>query len=240
VKEKTYYDITKEYPLMYRVILYKSPYTPKPPKEKTMSKMSFSSFQESQEYSIRRTRRTLHDLVKCNDFDLFVTFTFNPKKIDRYDLVGVTAKMQGWLRRQYARNNNFQYLIVPEKHKDGAIHFHALMKDYPFVLKRTNVIQDNRRVYNIPMFKFGFTNATYLPRDDREKVGNYIAKYISKDMITMPNRRRYWASRNLKKPITRYNSIYETGMHQHLDFNTQVSESAYNTIFEVNKDLFDK
>ena len=225
---------------MFRAILYKTPFTPTPLEQKNMSKLSFASKEDSVAFSIRRTRRTIHDLVKCNDFDLFVTFTFNPKKVDRYDMLGVYLKMQGWLRRQHNDNPDFKYLIVPEQHKDGAIHFHALMADYKFPLKKTNVIQDSRRVYNIDTFRFGFTNATYLPADDKDKAANYIAKYITKDMVALHNKRRYWSSKNLLKPITRYNSIYETGLHKHLDFNTMVSESAYNTIYEVNKDLFDK
>ncbi|TAL14827.1 hypothetical protein EPN95_01210 [Patescibacteria group bacterium] len=218
------------------MLLYKRPYSPKPYKEKNMSKMSFRSLEESQEFSIRRTRRTLHDLVRCNNFDLFVTFTFDPKKVNRYDMGATFVKMQSWLWRQHQKNHDFKYLIVPEKHKDGAIHFHALMADYPFSLKKTNVIQDSRRVFNITAFRFGFTNATYLPDDDKDKVGNYIAKYITKDMITLHNKRRYWSSKNLKKPITYYNSVYDLGLNDHLDHTTEILETDFNTMFHVPKD----
>lgn len=225
---------------MYRVILYKTPYTPKPHKEKNMVKMTFTSFQESLEFSIRRTRKVIHDYVKCNDFGLFVTFTFDPAKVDRYNMDAVYLTMQAWLRRQHHKNKEFQYIVVPEKHKDGAIHFHALVNNWPFTLNKSNVIQNNRRVYTIPFFKYGFTNVQFIPEEEKEKVANYIAKYITKDMVSLPNRRRYWASRNLKKPIVTYNSIYDTGLHEHLTFHNEVMESAYNTIFEVPKDLFDK
>lgn len=229
---------------MYRVILYKTPYTPKPQKENTRKMNLGSRFSEnSGESSIRRTRRTLHDYVKCNDFDLFVTFTFDPKKIDRYDMTMTYLKMRTWIHNQVRKDPDFKYILVPEKHKDGAIHFHALMSGHPFPLKKTNVIQENKRVYNITAFRWGFTAATFLQKDDpdsKAKAANYIAKYITKDMITIHNKHRYIASRNLQKPITTYNKIYDTGLHSELNFKNQVSESAYNTIFEVNKDMFEK
>lgn len=228
---------------MYRVIIYKNPYTPKPISErvkKTMSKMSFSSIEQSREFSIRRTRRTIHDLVRCNEFDLFVTFTFDPAKVDRYDIGAVYVKMQSWLWRQHRKNENFKYLIVPERHKDGAIHFHALMSDYPFLLKKSRVIQDSRRVHNITNFRFGFTNATFVPEEEKDKVGNYIAKYITKDMVVLHNKRRYWSSRNLRKPITYYNEMYNMGLNRHVDHKTMVSESDFNVGYEIPKDLLDK
>lgn len=229
---------------MYRVILYKTPYTPTSRKENT-TKMILPSIssETSDERSIRRTRRVLHDYVKCNDFDLFVTFTYDPKKVDRYDVFTCYIKMRTWIHNQVRKNPDFKYILVPEHHKDGAIHFHALMANHPFSLKRTNVIQENKRVYNITAFRFGFTVATFLPQDDpdsKAKAGNYIAKYITKDMVKIHNKHRYFASRNLQKPITRYNDIYNSGLHTELDFKTLVSESAYNTIFEVDRNMFDK
>lgn len=224
---------------MYRVLLYKSPYTPKPKSnQKTVPKTISENLDLSLEFSIRRTRRVLHDYVKCNNFDLFVTFTFNPKKINRYDINSVFPKMQSWLWRQHQKDKNFKYVIVPEKHKDGAIHFHALMSNYPFDLKKTNVIQNSRRVYNITAFRFGFTNATLLPSEDKEKAANYIAKYITKDMITLSNKRRYWCSRNLQRPKKHYNAIFDLNLSNHLDHKSMIHETDFNVMYDVPKDLF--
>lgn len=230
---------------MYRVILYKTPYTPKPQRENTNKMIPQSKFglESSLDRSVRRTRRTIRDLVLCNDFDVFATFTFDPRKVNRYDVTVTYLKMRTWLNNQQKKDPDFKYIVVPEKHKDGAIHFHALLGNCPFDLKITKVIQENKRVYNITAFRFGFTAATYLPINDpdsKAKAGNYISKYIIKDMITIRNKHRYIASRNLEKPHTTYNDIYDNGLHSELNFKTQLSESAYNTIFEVPKDLFDK
>jgi len=142
---------------MYRVTSYKYGFDPNKTKNKSKSLKlkSEADKEDSLQVSVRRTRRTISDYVRCNTFDLFVTFTFDPKKVDRYDLLDTYLKMQGWLHRQQRKYDNFKYIIVPERHKDGAIHFHALFGGYEGILKKTRVIQNNRRVYNINAFKFG-------------------------------------------------------------------------------------
>lgn len=203
--EKNYIkDIVKEYSDIYKLTVFKFK------KSRFVSvsgkKNNDNRFQESGiERSVRRSRLMVLDYILSNDFDLFVTFTFNPKKVDRYDLQACYLKMQSWLWREQRKSGNaMQYIIVPEKHKDGAIHFHAVMSRYPGELKKTNVIQNNRRVYNLSSYRYGFTNVQYLD-GDRQKVAAYICKYITKDMITISNRRRYWCSKNLQKPIKYYN-----------------------------------
>lgn len=148
---------------------------------------------------------------------MFVTFTFNPKKVNRYDLNACYLKMQSWLWRQQKKSNNeMKYIIVPEKHKDGAIHFHAVMSNYPGMIKKTNVIQNNRRVYNLTSFRFGFSNMQYLD-DDKQKVAAYVCKYITKDMITVSNRRRYWASKNLQKHLKTGVKYWQTNLKKPLN-----------------------
>lgn len=226
---------------MYRVTVYKYPLDPnkKKTKNKNKLKLKLVNTDDSILTSVRRTRRTISDYVRCNTFDLFVTFTFDPKKVDRYDLFGTYLKMQGWLHRQQRKYDSFKYIIVPERHKDGAIHFHALIGGYDGVLKKTRVIQNNRRVYNLFAFKFGFTNAQYLD-DDTDKTAAYVCKYITKDMDLISNRRRYWCSKNLSKPIKSYNFIF-----RHSEFENQLSpqnlvaESDYNQIYEFPKPVFD-
>lgn len=235
--QKTYHDITKEYPDKYRVMIYKTPYTPKPRTKEIIKKMNFN-LEDSLARSVRRTRRTLHDYVGCNDFDLFVTFTFNPKKVSRYDVDSTFAKMNSWLWYQKHKNPEMKYLVVPERHKDGAIHFHALMQNTTFYLKKTNVIQDSRRVYNIGAFRYGFTTATYLPKDDNNakgRAGNYIAKYITKDMVIIRGRHRYVASRNLEKPVKHINALYDLGLNNSIDITTKTYETDFNVGYEISR-----
>ncbi|RYF28950.1 MAG: hypothetical protein EOO17_03370 [Chloroflexi bacterium] len=242
MEETVIYDITKEYTNMYKVVVYKKPYVPftKNDDDRDKAKLTKNdNNDESLQRSVRRSRTMINDYVHCNEFDLFITFTFDPKKVNRYDLTACYLKMQGWLWRTHRKykDSDFRYVIVPEKHKDGAIHFHALIGGYDGPLKKTNVIQNNKRVYNVSSFRFGFTNAQYLD-DDKQKAIAYLCKYITKDMVMVSNRRRYWSSRNLQKPISFRNKIYEMGISKFLNHKTATFESDYNVVYEVSKDLF--
>lgn len=235
-------DIVKEYNQMYKIVIYKTPLNRyKIKKEtKTLSMNTTEALQKlSQFKSIQRTKRIITDYVHCNDFDLFVTFTFDPKKVNRYDLTATYLRMQRWLmvqsRKAKEADLQFKYIIVPEQHKDGAIHFHALLHGYSFKLKQTNVIQDGRRVYNIPSYRWGFTSATKIPPDEKQRAINYASKYITKDMTTLPNKRRYWASKNLAKPVVEYNSVneYDFNLTEH----TIVDNNPYANTHQVIKNL---
>lgn len=238
-KENLLYDTTKEYIEMYRTTVYKYPINLEKLKQKDINKKLKLSFSEdSLQRSVRRSRTAINDYVKCNQFDIFITFTFNPKKVDRYDLLGTYLKMQGWLGRQHRKYPDFRYIIVPEQHKDGAIHFHALISGFGGSLTKTRVIQNNKRVYNVNSFTFGFTNAQYLD-DDKQKATAYLCKYITKDMQLLSNRRRYWCSKNLIKPVVYHNRRYDLGLNKFLTHNNIITENEYNVVYEFPKPSFD-
>lgn len=164
--------------------------------------------------SIRRTKTLISDLMICNEFDMFATFTFNGSKkyarqygyaiTDRTDIDLLKTKMQKWLKNQRDIHGKFQYLIVPEYHKDGkALHFHALLKGYKGTLFDTGKTKGARPIYNISSYKLG--HSTVIPIDDNKvsyrKVSSYIKKYITKDMPQFRNKKRYWSSQGLNKPL---------------------------------------
>lgn len=201
---KVIHSTTKEYRDMFRILRYKTPLLIKLVTNKNSDNNADVQSDDNLQRSVRRTRSTINDYVLNNDFDLFITFTFDPKKVDRYNLNACYGRMQLWLanQRRKAREQSlpFRYIVVPEQHKDGAIHFHALVFGLPTKLKKTNVIQNNKRVYNLLGYRYGFTNAQYLD-EDKQKANAYLCKYITKDMQLIGGRRRYWCSKNLIKPI---------------------------------------
>ena len=145
--------------------------------------------------------------------------------------------MKYWLNRQKKHSPDFAYVIVPEFHKDGAIHFHALIRDYNAELKSTNVFQNGKRVYNLTGFTAGFTNAQKLD-DDQTKAAAYLTKYITKDMLNRFNKRRYWASKNLHKPVKRYESLSELGLDPYIfDDNLVFSSDKYDiSVYQFKRD----
>lgn len=156
----------------------------------------------SEERSLRRSKTLISDIVLCTEFDMFATFTF---KQDRQDLKKCKTKMSEWLHSQQKTYGKFQYLIVPEFHKDKkSLHFHGLLKNYKGQLTKTTKKINNRTAYNIKSYKKGFS--TVIKIDNVEKVSSYIKKYITKEMpSTGKNCRKFWNSRNLPRPEIHYN-----------------------------------
>lgn len=232
--------ITKEYPNnMYKVTVFNHPIMlPRPKLGHRPNRNSEQPSDKAVEESLRRTRTAIFDYALSNNFSYFVTFTFNPKKVDRYSIESTSNIMKYWLNRQKKHSPNFAYVLVPEFHKDGAIHFHALIRDYNAELKPTNVFQNGKRVYNLTGFTAGFTNAQKLD-DDQTKAAAYLTKYITKDMITRFNKRRYWASKNLCRPVKRYESLEKLGLSQYIhDDNLVFSSDKYDmSVYQFERNL---
>ena len=168
--------------------------------------------------SVKRTKDAIFDYSNAVEWEWFCTFTFDGEKVDRKDFDAVVSKMSKWLNNMRSRYcPDMQYVLVPEKHEDGAWHFHGVFRNCDglnFVpaknLQKTykgsankyymqDLVRKGEQVYDMERFKLGFTDCTRVR--DTKKVANYILKYITKDMVTdTPNKRRYWCSKNLPKP----------------------------------------
>lgn len=147
--------------------------------------------------SVQRTKTHISDLVLCNDFTLFATFTF---KSDRQDIKKCKRKMSNWLHSQQKLHGKFKYLIIPEFHKDKkSIHFHALINGYKGRLKKTGIKLRGREVYNLLGYRSGFS--TVVKIDEVDKVSSYVKKYITKDMPHFSGKKRYWHSTGLIMPV---------------------------------------
>lgn len=202
-------NITKEYPDVIKVMIYKEPFfVPVTGGSIKRNKVLVDdSDYEPTVTSLNRTKCAIRDIVLCNDFDLFCTFTFDPDKIEnRYNLMNCWHKLDRWLSHQRDRSDGeLQYLIVPEQHKSGAWHFHGLISHFNGVLRDSgHKSASGRPIYNITSFRSGFTTA--VPIDSREAVANYVTKYITKDFVKTFNQRRFFCSRNLVRPTKTINS----------------------------------
>lgn len=198
------------------------------------TKKGESIFQASNlERSIRKTKTTITDYVLANNFQIFATFTFSPKKVDRFDIDACKSKLKRWLDRQREKDSNLKYVVVPERHKNGAIHFHALFENIDsFTLHKTKIRQENRDVFTMRDWRFGYSNVKFID-SNRLKVAAYITKYITKDMITIENKRRYWSSHNLALPEKFYNDVDRFEIYP--DLQSLVYENAYLQMHEFAK-----
>lgn len=151
----------------------------------------------------RRAAAKVRDFALCNDFRYFVTLTLDPAKVDRYDVKEITKKLNVWLDNQ-VRRNGLKYVLVAERHKDGAVHFHGLVNEAPeLVPSGTWKVPGHKRpikprteaqrrewaaqgadagfceVFNWPGWRYGFSTAIPLYGDYRAAVA-YVCKYIRK------------------------------------------------------------
>lgn len=162
--------------------------------------------EENKERSIRRTQDIISDLIDCNDFELFPTFTFNPAKIDVTNDEIVKKKLTEWLnnankKQKRLYGDNFDYVIVPERHKSGVLHFHGVLHNYRLEIYDTGFKdRSKRKIYKLRDYdRIGFSNTTKI--SDKAKTANYIRKHITKELNeTEFGKKRYWASRGLKLP----------------------------------------
>lgn len=197
------FNSVKEYPDMIKIVIFNQPLRVY---RGTKGKSKRRKDPECVESSIKRTRTTLSDLCLCNKFDLFCTFTFDPKRFDSKNLLSCRRYMNTWIRNAKSRHSpNLKYLIVPELHKSGAIHFHALFSGFEGCLKDSKHTANGRTVYNIKNWSFGFSTAVKI--DNIMAVSSYIRKYITKDMLLLPGKKRYFCSQDLIRPTKETNKI---------------------------------
>lgn len=202
------FNSIKEYPKMIQIIIFKEPgkYACEALRGSTRREPPKDDY-ITLERSVRRSRAVIRDLVVCNEFELFATFTFSPKLYDRYNFNNLKLVMLRWLNNQRrAHSPGLQYLVIPELHKNGAIHFHALLKNYNGRLNPTGKISPKGKnvVFNLPSFRGGFTTCSKIDQN-LDAVGEYVSKYITKDMISVFNKNRYFCSKYLLRPKKSYN-----------------------------------
>lgn len=206
---KTISNVIKEYPTMLQITIYHNSYNLPAVKfeKKPDNPITEHQRQLNRERSLRRSKQAVRDIISCNDFEYWCTFTFNPKKVDRYNFYACKSKMSNWLHRQRNHSPDFRYVIVPEYHKDGGVHFHALFANWNGTLKDSGIKRRNRTIYNATGYRSGFTEIIKLNNNTNDQLATYITKqYITKDMPLIAGK-RYWASKGLNRPQSYTNGL---------------------------------
>lgn len=175
--------------------------------------------------SMRRAKAKLRRIALSNPFRYFVTLTLDPQKVDRCDGAAVIKKLNAWASNMVQRYG-LRYVLVPEFHKKGGIHFHGFFNDalpvvdsgtirVPWAKKPKKPRSEKERkdwldrggvvVYNVPAWTLGFTTAMELYGDYPAAVA-YVCKYIGKDGVK-PAGRWYYSGGSLDEPKTLYMDI---------------------------------
>ncbi len=172
-----------------------------------------SDDEESRRKSYNRARNNLFDLLMCTPaFDCFVTLTFDGRLIDRYNYDEIVKRIGVWLDNR-VRRKGLKYVLVPEHHKDGAVHFHGLMNTAALTLSRSfnahngSALFDDegRPIFNIADFTLGFTTVIPLSGDNaRVATAKYCYKYITKSQGKKVGGRYYLSGGDLGRPRYEY------------------------------------
>lgn len=161
--------------------------------------------------SMRRARAKLRRLALANDFRWFVTLTLDPAKIDRHDGKAVAAALGRWADNM-VRRKGLKYVLVPELHKKGGIHFHGFFNDAVQVVPSGHVDGAGHPIFNLPEWPLGFTTAIELYGDYPSAVG-YVTKYIGKQGVR-PMGRWYYSGGALKQPTKTYADLEKADIQE--------------------------
>ncbi len=158
--------------------------------------------------SIRRAKCAVFDIAKMNKFKYFVTLTLDAEKIDRYAIIPIKKKLIKWLNNMEQRHD-LHYLLLPEYHKDGAIHMHMLCSGNLRLIETDKKDKAGRTIYNVDNWKLGFSTAIIMDGDN-ENVSKYVTKYVTKDSRKIFGKFYYSGGKNLVRevPTTYFNSDY--------------------------------
>lgn len=151
----------------------------------------------SLERAKRRARVAVRDLGLCNDFRFFVTLTLDASRIDRYDPREILRHLNRWLDNN-VRRKGLKYVLVPEHHKDGAIHFHGFFNDALEAVDSGHKDRHGHTVYNLPGWGWGFSTAIEL-YGERAAAVAYTCKYIAKAQEKIGGR-WYYSGGDLRRP----------------------------------------
>lgn len=177
--------------------------------------------------SARRAKSKLRSLAHCAPLEYFVTFTLDKNNVDRYDFSQIVRKFNTWADNN-VRRRGLVYIIVPERHKDGAIHFHGLIND---ALEMTDsgtvrlvsskrprkprsrkererwLADGGQVVYNCGRWTLGFSTAIRL-YGDRSRAISYVCKYIGKQVDDgKVGGRWYYHGGHFDAPVVKYYDI---------------------------------
>lgn len=151
----------------------------------------------NQNRSIIRTKQSIYNLTRANEWNYFATFTFSDNDY-RYDYDLCKSKFRAWMHNFKNRCVDVEYLAVAEQHKDGAWHFHALIQG-DLSEKLVRGVRNN--TFTLPQYNYGINEFEKVR--DRYRVSNYITKYITKSFLSkIRNKQRFLYSRGLNKPVT--------------------------------------
>lgn len=184
-------------------------------KPKPKKKRGTASNDEKLRNSLSRSKRIVWELAQCNNWEHFITLTFDAEKANRYRLEDICKKLGKWVNNYNSRKGaRIKYLLIPEQHKDGAWHLHGLLMGLPISHLRPfslneriptrikELLRARRQIYDWPAYRQSFGYVTVEAIRDPLRCAAYITKYITKDLLRSAvsfNAHVYYSSHGLNR-----------------------------------------
>ena len=160
--------------------------------------------------SHKRAIDNCYSYLLANRWDYFCTFTFNKDVIDRDDddeCIYAWSKFRQVLQYRFP---DIKIILIPERHKAGQVHFHGLISNADLSDLLVEAVNPHTKeiiktsfgdvVYNMPLFKYGFTTIVPIRSDSNfERVCNYITKYVTKSGSFGYNRKSFYHTTTLER-----------------------------------------
>jgi len=153
--------------------------------------------EKNREIALSRSKREVRRLINSNvdawgEKPKFFTLTFRENVTDIKWANKEFKKFRQRLSRYIWReSNNLKYVAVIEFQKRGAVHYHVVTFNMPYVPHA-----DLERIWG-----HGFVHIRAI--DDCDNVGAYVTKYMTKDHDDerLREQKCYFSSRGLVKPV---------------------------------------
>ncbi|WP_411332500.1 rolling circle replication-associated protein [Blautia producta] len=135
-------------------------------------------------------------IVDCN-FDnktKFLTLTF---KENIQDITITNKEFKYFIQRlnyylYQTKVQTLKYIATWEKQKRGAIHYHVIFFDFPYIPKEK--LQE--------LWTHGFIKINRIDVDSKENRGRYLSKYFGKDLELKEHKKKaFFKSQNLIMPL---------------------------------------
>lgn len=171
--------------------------------------------------AVKRAKQKVYDIARSNRFDLFLTLTFDPEKVNSYDYSACVDRLESFTK--FLRRHGCQYVLVPEKHDSGRYHFHGLCTRSDIQLIQavspyTGALlydEKGRKIYNLPQYSLGFSTATLV--SEPAKTASYLCKYLTKEIEVPKGKKCYWASRSCSRPTVERTFIEESELAEFVE-----------------------
>ena len=124
----------------------------------------------------------------------------------------------------HTKTQLLKYLATWEKQKRGAIHYHVIFFDFPYIAKE--------KLQNL--WSHGFIKINRIDVDSKENRGRYLSKYFGKDLDLKEHKKKaFFKSQNLKVPHEAKVMLTEDILHdlqkENIVFQKEYTRQIYDT-----------